>query len=387
MTQPPEIASTAFDASMLASAERGLSPGDLVSLLLTSWRLMLAVPVLAAALAVAYSYTLPLSFTATTTMLPPQPAQNSAAAALASFGPLAALAGGSSGLRTPAEQFVALMESQTIGRRVVEGLKLGEAWGKSKTSDAVAALARSSSIGVSKQSGLIVVQATDSDPKRAAEIANRYVDELRRFTGEIAVSEAQRRRQYFERLMGETRDRLATAQRALEASGFTAGALKSDAKTAAERYALLQSEVTAAEVKLQAMRGRFTENAVEVQDQQATLAALRAQLGRVEQPSAASSGTDFVSRYREFKYQEALFEVYARQFELARSDESRESAVIQVVDVAMPPERKSGPKRVSMATVAAGAGAIGALLFVLIRAGWAERRQGRSAWTPARAAR
>ena len=46
----------------------------------------------------------------------------------------------------------------------------------------------------------------------------------------------------------------------------------------------------------------------------------------------ARGGPDYVSKYREFKYQETLFELFARQYELARVDESREGALIQVVD-------------------------------------------------------
>ena len=46
------------------------------------------------------------------------------------------------------------------------------------------------------------------------------------------------------------------------------------------------------------------------------------------------SGPDYLTKYREFKYQETLFELFARQYEIARVDESREGALIQVVDPA-----------------------------------------------------
>lgn len=373
-TRVAEAASTAFDASAMSMEGPGLSPADLLAMLLGHWKLLLAGPLVAGGLALGYSYSLPPTFTALTTMLPPQQAQSSAASALASLGSLAGLAGGVSGARSPAEQYVALMESATIGNRIVDGMKLVEGYGQTKASAARAILAGSTSIGVNKRDGLIVVQVSDSNPQRAADIANRYVVELRRMTGDLALTESQRRRVFFEKQLSQTRDRLAQAQRALQASGLGAGAMKSDPKAAVERYAKLQSEVAAAEVRLQALRGSLTDSANEVRMQQATLSALQSQLARTERPSDTTADADYVGRFREYKYQETLFELYARQFELARADESRESDLIQVVDPATPPEFKSGPKRVRMAVTAALSVAAALIVGVLLHGSFRRRR-------------
>jgi uncharacterized protein involved in exopolysaccharide biosynthesis len=152
---------------------------------------------------------------------------------------------------------------------------------------------------------------------------------------------------FFEGQLKQTRDRLTSAQQALQASGFTEGALKSEPKSAAEGYARLRAEATAAEVRLQALRRSLVDNAPEVQQAQATLGALRAQLAQAERSGDAgnTNGADYVSKYREYKYQETLFELFARQYEAARVDEAREGALIQVVDPAQQPERRSKPKR------------------------------------------
>lgn len=367
------MSSTSFDASAASPADDGISPVELLAMLLARWKLVLGGTVTAGALALGYSYTLPPTFTATTTMLPPQQAQSSAASALASLGSLAGLAGVSAA-RSPAEQYVALMESATIGNRIVEAMDLVKAYGQTKASAARAMLAGSTSIGVNKRDGLIVVQVSDGDPKRAADIANRYVVELRRMTGELALTESQRRRAFFERQLSQTRDKLAQAQRSLQSSGLGVGAMKSDPKAAVERYAKLQSEVAAAEVRLQALRGSLTDSTAEVRQQQATLAALQSQLARTERPADVSADADYVGRYREYKYQETLFELYARQFELARADESRDSDLIQVVDPATPPELKSGPKRIRMAGIAAAITAAVLMIGVLLHGGWSRRK-------------
>jgi uncharacterized protein involved in exopolysaccharide biosynthesis len=166
------------------------------------------------------------------------------------------------------------------------------------------------------------------------------------------------------------RDQLAKAQMALQASGFTQGALRAEPRAAAEGYARLRAEVTANEVRLQTLRNSLADTSIEVRQQQATLDALRSQLARLEQANQGAAGPDYVGKYREFKYQETLFDLFARQYEIARVDESREGTLIQVVDTATPPERKSRPKRLMTAALTT----LGALLLlmsmVLLRHFW-----------------
>jgi uncharacterized protein involved in exopolysaccharide biosynthesis len=136
--------------------------------------------------------------------------------------------------------------------------------------------------------------------------------------------------------------------------------LRAEPRATAEGYARLRAEAMAAEIKLGAMRNSLTDRAPELQQQQSIVSSLRSELSRMEQRQQDNStDADYISRYREYKYQETLFELYARQFEVARVDESREGALIQVLDLAQPPEKKSKPKR---AYIGLGAGAVAALL-------------------------
>jgi hypothetical protein len=98
------------------------------------------------------------------------------------------------------------------------------------------------------------------------------------------------------------------------------------------------------------------------------LANLRAQLAKQEKDQPAASGQgDYVAKYREFKYQETLFDLFAKQFEVAKIDESREGAVIQVLDAAQAPEKKAKPKKALIAIIATLAAGFALLLFVFIR--------------------
>jgi uncharacterized protein involved in exopolysaccharide biosynthesis len=313
-------------------------------------KLLVLGPLAAGLVALGVTYLIKPTFTARTSFLPPQQQQSSALAALSSLGALGGLAGAAAGIRSPIDQFVSLLQSTTVAERMIDAFELMSVYGKEKRFEAREKLADNVRVAAGRRDGIISVEVDDHDPKRAAAMANRYVDELRRVTSELALTEAQQRRVFFERQLQQTRDRLTQAQVALQASGYSAGALKAEPRAAAERYARLQAEVTAAEVRLQTLRSAMVDTTPEVQQQQAQLGALRAQLARAELPARSNDqNADYVGKYREFKYQETLFELFARQFELARLDESREGVLIQVVDAALVPEHKSRPKRAMIA--------------------------------------
>ena len=343
---------------------------DIAVVLAENLKLLIIGPLVVGLAALGISYLMTPTFTAKTTFLPPQQQQSSAAAALASLGALAGLAGSAGGIKSPADQYVALMQSITVQDRLIDQYKLMEVYEAKYRFEARKALQENARISLGKKDGLISVEVDDEDPQRAADLANSHVDELRRMTNVLAVTEAQQRRAFFEQQLERSKERMTKAQQALQASGFNQGALRAEPKAAADSYARLKAEVTAAEVRLQTMRSYLNEKAPEFQQQQAALAALRGQLNRAEQADDPKSGPDYISNYREFKYEEALFELFARQYEMARLDESREGAVIQVVDAAQKPEWKSKPKRALMAMGATVATLIALMVFVLTRHAW-----------------
>ena len=310
---------------------------------------LILAPIAAGVLAYGVAWLMPSTFTAVTTFMPPQQTQSTASLTAASLGALANLAGGMAGVRTTGDQYIALMQSITVSDRIIDQFGLMATYDKTFRADTRKVLASNVRFGLGKKDGWITVEVDDKSPQRAADIANRYVDEVRRLSGSLAVTEAQQRRVFFEQQLQRSRDRLAEAQRDLEASGFNAGALKAEPRAAADAYARLKADATAAEVRLQGLRSTLADGTPAVRQQQEMLSTLRNQLLRAEQAETRAGGSNYVGKYREFKYQETLFELYARQFELARVDESREGALIQVVDAATPPERRSAPKRMNWA--------------------------------------
>ena len=349
--------------------ELGMSLSEMWVALRERAKLLILAPLLVGAGAAGITGLIEPTFTATTTFLPPQQSQSQVGAAslLTSLGPLAGLAGGGAGVGVSADRYVGLMKSVTFSDRIVEHAKLIDVYESKFKVDARNDLANRVNITVGKKDGMISVAVDDKSPQRAADIANRYVIELRAMTQSLAVTESQQRRVFFEQQLTFSRDRLVMAQQALQASGFDAGALKAEPRAAADAYARLKAEAMTAEVRLQTLRNSLTDGAPEVSRQQSELAALRSQLSRLEQATSSAGGPDYIGKYREFKYQETLFELYARQFEIARADESREGTLIQVVDPATPPERKSKPKRLLTILLSVVTTFILIVVFVLAR--------------------
>ena len=347
--------------------DEGVSLLDLAIPLAEHWKLLVIGPLLAGLVALGITYLIAPTFTARTVFLPPQQQQSAAASALSSLGALSGLVGAAANIKSPADQYVALMQSATVSDHIIDRFGLMKVYDDKYRFETRKDLAKNVQISIGKKDGLISVEVDDHSPQRAADMANRYVDELRDMTSHLALTEAQQRRVFFEAQLKQTRDRLTQAQQALQASGFNPGALKAEPKAAADSYARMRAEVTAAEVRLQTMRRGLADTAPEVQQQLAQLDALRAQLGKVEATTPSDGGPDYISKYRQFKYEETLFDLFSRQYELARLDESREGALIQVVDSAVPPERKSKPKRTLTTIVTALAAFFALSGFVVMR--------------------
>ncbi len=340
---------------------------DLLQVIVDNLRLLVLGPLVCGLAALGISFAIAPTFTAKTQFLPPQQQQSSAASMLASLGALGGLAGAATGLKSPADQYIAFMKSVSVQDALIERFKLVEKYEAKIKTDARMSLTGNVRIASGKD-GLISVEVDDKDPKFAADLANAHVEELRNLLSRLAVTEAQQRRMFFEKQLVQTKDNLAKADLALKSSGINSSVLKSSPASAVEAVARLKAGISVQEVKLGTMRNYLTESSPDFKRAVSELASLKSQLAKAEKEEPASQGTtDYVARYREFKYQEAMFELFAKQFELAKVDESREGAVIQVLDTAEPPERKAKPKKAMIAIITTLAAGFAMFLFVFIK--------------------
>jgi tyrosine-protein kinase Etk/Wzc len=308
-------------------------------------------------------------YTAKTQFLTPQQQQSSASALIQSLG-VGSLAGAAGlNLKNPADQYIAFMKTDSLQNAMVDRFKLMERYDSKFRVDARKALLERTTFTAGKD-GIIKLEFDDKDPEFAAQVANGYLEELKRLMARLAITEAQQRRLFFDRKVEEARKELAEADRVLRSTGISASTLKSSPVAAVEVVARLRGAITAQEIKIGSMRGYLNEAAPEFKQALVELTSLKTQLQKAEKDEPVATGRieeTYIERFRDYKYKETLYELFAKQYELARVDEAREGAVIQVVDPAVTPERKSKPKKAQIAIIATMAAGLALLLFVFVR--------------------
>ena len=299
-------------------------------------------------------------FTAKAVVLPPQQGQSSAGL-LSQLGSLAALTGlGSSGAKDPNDLYLAVLQSNTVEDGLIKRLDLMDAYHTKRLSEARRLLTNSSKF-VSEKGGMISITIKDGDPHRAAQIANAYVDELHDINSRLIIGEAGVRRNFFSQQLAIEKDRLTDAEIALQQTEEKTGAISPTGQTGVviSQVAALQSQIISREVQLDALRTSSTDQNPDVIRLNTEIAGLRQQMRALESEQKGRKPGDisltsrslpedqvtFLRKQRDVQYHTLIFDLIARQFEAARMDEAKASPLIQVLDPAEPPDRKSGPFR------------------------------------------
>ena len=379
MTQQDTIALEHFSIAEPALAaepqESEISLLDVVALLLRHKKLIGGVGLAAGVLAAVYVLVKPPTYVAEAVILPPQQQQSSLAAfASGAMGGLASSMGSQLGLKNPADMYIGILKSRTIADDVVTRFHLKEVYRRKLESEARRVLTSRASFTSGKDS-LISISVKDRDPKRAADIANAFVDELHIANSQLALNDASQRRLFFEQRLSKEKDALADAEVALKLTQQSTGLITpgGQAEVLIRSGAQFRAEIASREVQLQAMRSYATEENPQVEVLKREIASLQKQLAQVEANGSGSkfevsggrlpeASLEYIRKLRDVKYHETLFELLAKQYEAARIDEAKQAPVIQVVDKAVAPDK---PTRSSRALTVLGAMLTGCLLSSL----------------------
>jgi len=333
---------------------------------------------------------LPKTYTANATILPPEQKQSALTSMLGQVGVIAGLNTSDLGFRNPADLFVAMLTSRTIEDNLVNRFDLRKVYNVKRYQDARKKLGKRSEVMATKE-GLISISVTDNSPRRAADIANAYVEELYNLNQNLAITEASQRRLFYEQQIKAEQNELSAAELALKQVEEKSGLLQPDAQGRAmiTSMADLRAQVAAHEVQLQTMRSYATPNNPDLKRAETELAGLRSQLAKMERSNAAGGNgnieipagrmpeaeLEYLRRAREVKYHEALYDFLGKQLEAARIDEGQSAVLVQVVDKAVEPERKSGPRRTLIVLLSALTAFLLACLVVLVAEAIRRRQQ------------
>lgn len=327
-------------------------------------KLIFSITVGAAIVAAIVSLLMTPIYKAETKILPPaQGGSGMAAQLLSQLGGIGAAAGGSLGVKTPNDLYVGLIKSRTVLDRIIDRFDLMRLY-KTRYRDGVRNALGGGVLNVKddKKSGIITIAVEDRDPKRAADMANAFVEELQRLNTGLAITEASQRRLFFEEQLKAAKVSLGQAEEGLKSFQEQTGAfnIESQAKAVIEGIGALRAQVAAKEVELKVMKTYSTPQNPDVRKVEQTLEGLKTELAKLEgrggkghdplMPTGrmAQVGTDYARQLRDVKFNEVLYGLLLQQYEAAKLDEAKDATIIQVVDKAIPPEGRTKPKRTMM---------------------------------------
>jgi tyrosine-protein kinase Etk/Wzc len=366
-----------------ASEEQVIDLLEVTTLVLREKKTILtSMLVMAALTAVLVCFVMKPTYTAQATFLPPQNAPGSGLSQMTSqLGSLGAL-GALGGLKNSGDLYIGILGSRTIADGIIKQFNLQSVYKIKKISDTEKALKARSSFIYGKDT-LITINVEDHDPQRSADLANAYLDALRGQNGRLALTESAQRRLFFEQQLQREKDALADAEVELKKTQEQTGLIapSGQAQMEIETMAQIRAQITSRQVELASLRQSATDQYPAVMRLQTEIADLEQQLqklqsdpgrrqpGNLQLPTAKvpELALEYVRKQREVKYHEVLFELLAKQYEVARLDESREAPLLQVVDRALVPDKKSGPKRLLLTLGAAFLGALLGIVRVFFR--------------------
>jgi capsule polysaccharide export protein KpsE/RkpR len=279
--------------------------------------------------------------------------------------------------------YVALLKSDSVVRELDSRFALRDRWDYDTFEELRKDWSSHVHVSADRKSGVITVEVEDEDAKFAADLANAHASEITEVLDRLAVSEAQQRRLFFEQQLKDTKERLVQAEQDLRKVQESSGVIVLDKQAEALILGVAQLRALIAErdVQLKVLRTVATDQNPDVIRLQSELRALRAELVRMESAGGGTAGSavdipvgqlpkagiEYIRARRELKIQETLLEGMIRQFEIAKLDEAKEGPLLQQVDVALPPDRKSKPKRLLIVLASALAALLLSCAFVVAR--------------------
>lgn len=380
------------DLSSRDRQDDDLSMLDVLVLLAQHRRVIVWTTVIAVLLAIIVSLLLPKRYTATATVLPPQQGLSlggvlesqlsgvGGSSPLGGLAGMAALAGSSLGLKNPNSRFVGMFRSRVVEDPIIEQFGLMKEYHDKYLSDARKSFERRTKVDGDTKDGLIHISVEDRDPRKAAAMATAYVDGFRKLSDQLAVTDASKRKDFFQGQLEHAKDQLADAEEALKATELKTGVIEvnSQARALIETVANLRAEIAAHEMIIRGIQTYATGQNAQLIRAKQELSSLQVQLAAlggnqdtadgliVPKGKIPGAALEYVRRLRDVKYYETIFDVLARQFELAKLEQAKQGATVQVVDPAVVPDKRSWPKRTLIVACAAFLG----LLIGIVAAFW-----------------
>jgi capsule polysaccharide export protein KpsE/RkpR len=404
----PQYSEPVLEPELISeSGERPQERGQAVAKIGLLWeqrQFVLRCAAIALVASVIVAFLIPVRYTSTTRLMPPDQGGQGITSMLAAVGKATGDMGGISGalgLKTTGDMFVGVLQSRSVADQLIKKFDLRKVYGVQRYEDARRVLASRTDIAPDRKSGIITLGISDQDPERAAALGREYVDALNRTVITLNTSSAHKERVFLEERLSQVQDGLEQAEKDFSqfASKNSALDVKEQGRAMIGAEAELEGQLIAAETELEGLRQIYTSNNVRVRSVQARIDEYKRQMqrlggGGVEDSKADPSQSGVASNraadpypsirqlpllnvewsdlYRRTRVQEAVLETLTKQYELAKVEEARETPSVKVLDAADIPERKSYPPRTLLVIAATAITFVFSVVWLLVQARWQE---------------
>jgi capsule polysaccharide export protein KpsE/RkpR len=367
------------------------------SLLWDHRRMLARVAAVALLLGTTIAFILPDKYESTTRIMPPDQQGGTAAlvaalAGRAAPGGLGGLASSLLGVRGSGSLYIDLLQSKTIGESLVDRFGLQKLYRTHYRQEALKKLARRTVVKDDRKSGVISIVVTDSDRRRARDMAQAYLDELNTFMTHVNTSSAHREREFIEQRLVSVSRELEEAQQDLSvfSSKNTTIDVKEQTRAMVDAGARLQAQLIVGQSELDSLEQIYGNENVRVRAGRARVALLQRELEKMSGSSTAPDPTEkedsaeiypslrqlpslsvrWADLYRRVKIEETVFDLLSQEYEMARIQEVKELPVISVIDPPSWPEKRSFPPRLLIIVVLTMFTVIAAAVGLLVRRRW-----------------
>ena len=342
-----------------------------------------------AVVSVLIAIVIPTRYASTTRLMPPDPPQGQGMAIAAALsgrlgGGIGALGSSLLGMNTSADLFAEVILSRTVQDELINKFDLRKVYGTKRMVDTRKELTQRTDISIDRKSGVLTIQVTDHEPKRASAMAQEYVAQLNNVVTQLNTSSAHRERVFLGERLTEVKQELKVSEKEFSEFSSKNGTIdiKEQGKAMLESAAVLAGQLIAARTEMQGLRQIYTDNNVRVRAMQARVNELERQIRKVggadesKDGSGAADdelypsirklpllGVTYADLFRRTKVEETVFETLTQQYELAKVQEAKEVPSVKVLDPAEMPEKKVFPPRALLVLT-------GTMLALALGAAW-----------------
>ena len=297
----------------------------------------------------------------------------------------------------PETIYIDMMKSRRVAESLIDEFDLFEVYEVSLVEEAMAELHSNTSYTL-LENGLIIVRFEDKDPRRAAEIANRYIGLLDEFNRQLNVSRATKTREFIEGQLVEREATLAEAELALKEFQDENQALELDEqlRSALAIVTDLTAEAITLETELKILETYTSPDSEEYLEtkreyEQVLLQLRKLKVNRDEDDEDEDILRAFLPTLedipalalqmlrlrRNVEIETTVYTMLVTEYEKSRIEEARDTPTVQIMDEASAPNFRSRPRRKALVVVGFLAGLGWSAFLALMVTAWRENK-GRS---------